>query len=123
MDMSGYDQTSAARYALEWRLRPTPKIDSLGDSRSVPPAETIRRVTPLMRQIGVTRIGEVTPLDRTGIPNFVAVRPLDRGPGISYYNGKGSTRGAAKAGAMMEAIERYSGERCDLPVTYASYRQ
>jgi len=39
---------------------------------------------------------------------------------LSYYNGKGSTPLAAKAGALMEAIERYSGESCDLPVYYGN---
>jgi YcaO-like protein with predicted kinase domain len=55
----------------------------------------------------------VTDLDRVGIPNFMAVRPHDRGPGISYYNGKGTTRADAYAGAMMEAIDRHAGERYD----------
>jgi len=110
-----------SRCAHEWQLNYTPKFSSSGVVRSVPPSSTIRRVAPLMRTIGVTRIAEVTQLDRVGVPNFVAVRPRDLGPGISYYNGKGTTRAAAKAGAMMEAIERYSGERCDLPVSYCTY--
>jgi ribosomal protein S12 methylthiotransferase accessory factor YcaO len=76
-----------------------------------------------MSKIGVTRIAEVTHLDRIGIPNFIAVRPRDRGPGISYYNGKGSTRDAAKAGAMMEAIERFCGEQCDSEVFHCSYHE
>jgi ribosomal protein S12 methylthiotransferase accessory factor len=76
-----------------------------------------------MPSIGVTRVAEVTQLDRVGIPNFMSVRPRDQGPGISYYNGKGITKSAAKAGAMMEAIEHYSGEHCDLPVFYATYRE
>jgi YcaO-like protein with predicted kinase domain len=94
------------------------KYSPHGVVRTVPPAETIRRVTPLMAAIGVTRVGEVTGLDRVGLPNFTAVRPRERGDGISYYNGKGLTRDAARAGALMEAVERYSGEYCDLPVRY-----
>jgi ribosomal protein S12 methylthiotransferase accessory factor len=49
------------------------------------------------------------------------VRPHDLGPGISYYNGKGTTRADAHAGAMMEAIERHAGERYDGPVIAASH--
>src|SRR5919112_2599010 len=105
-----------------WRLRPSPKYASFGVVRTVPPEETIRRVTPLMPVIGVTRVADVTRLDRVGIPNYVAVRPRDVGDGITYYNGKGTTRIAAKAGAMMEAIERYSGERCDLEVFRGTYK-
>jgi ribosomal protein S12 methylthiotransferase accessory factor len=51
----------------------------------------------------------------------MTVRPHDRGPGISYYNGKGTTRADAYAGAMMEAIERHAGERYDGPVIDASH--
>ncbi len=102
-----------------WTLRSSPKYDSYGTVRVVAPSATIRRVTPLLETVGVTRVAEVTGLDRVGIPNFTTVRPRDRGEGISYYNGKGATRDAAHAGALMEAIERYSGELCDLPVFFA----
>jgi ribosomal protein S12 methylthiotransferase accessory factor len=86
----------------------------------VHPARTIECVLPLMDTIGVTRVADVTGLDRVGIPNFTTVRPREKGEGISYYNGKGLTRAAAKASALMEAVERYSCEFCDLPVHYAS---
>jgi ribosomal protein S12 methylthiotransferase accessory factor len=88
--------------------------------RSVPPSRTLQRVLPLLPAIGVTRVADVTGLDRLGVPNFTSVRPRERGEGISYYNGKGLTRTAAKAGAVMEALERASGEHCDLPVHYAT---
>ena len=104
----------------DWHFRPAPKFARCGVVRTVPPTETIRRVMPLMEIIGVTRVAEVTGLDRVGIHNFTSVRPRERGEGISYYNGKGLTRAAAHAGAMMEAIERYSGELCDLPVYYCT---
>ena len=106
-----------------WRLRYSPKHAPFGVVRTIAPSETIRRVTPLMPAVGVTRVAEVTQLDRVGIPNFMSVRPRDLGPGISYYNGKGVTRSAAKAGAMMEAIEHYSAERCEQPVFYETYSQ
>ncbi len=93
-----------------------------GDERT-PLSATIRRITPLMPLVGVTRVAEVTHLDRNGIPNFAAVRPREPRGGISYYSGKGSSRARARVGAMMEAIERFSGERCDLPVVVASYAQ
>lgn len=76
-----------------------------------------------MDAIGVTRTAEVTGLDRVGIPNFISVRPREKSNGISYYNGKGVTKSAAQAGALMEAVERYSGEFCDLPVHYCSRQE
>src|SRR5438477_1298280 len=104
-----------------WELRRAPKYAPHGVVRTVPPAETIRRVTPLLDAIGVTRVAEVTGLDRVWIPNFTAVRPRELGEGISYYNGKGLTRLAAHAGALMEAFERQAAEFCDLPVVYGTF--
>jgi ribosomal protein S12 methylthiotransferase accessory factor YcaO len=99
-----------------WQLRRSPKYAASGVVRVIPPEETIRRVQPLMPRIGVTRVAEVTGLDRVGIPNFTTVRPREADEGISYYNGKGLTREAAHAGALMEAVERYSGESWAGPV-------
>src|SRR2546430_12106626 len=92
-------KASEAQLANHWRLRRAQKYGSHGVVRAVPPAQTIERMMPLMPIVGVTRIAEVTHLDRVGIPNYVSVRPRDV-RGISYYNGKGTTRIAAKAGAM-----------------------
>lgn len=97
------------------RLRPSPKYAAHGVVRVVPPSETIARVLPLCEKIGVTRVADLTGLDRTGIPTFAAVRPREAGRGISYHNGKGLTGSDAKAGALMEALERHTAERRDLP--------
>jgi ribosomal protein S12 methylthiotransferase accessory factor len=98
------------------------KYSGSGVERSVRPGATIRRARAVLDIIGVTKVADVTDLDRVGIPNFMTVRPHDLGPGISYYNGKGTTRADAYAGAMMEAIERHAGERYDGPVIVASHR-
>jgi ribosomal protein S12 methylthiotransferase accessory factor len=64
------------------------KYSSSGVERSVKPNATIRRARAVFDTIGVTKVADVTDLDRVGIPNFMTVRPHERGPGISYYNGK-----------------------------------
>lgn len=97
------------------------KYSSAGVERSVRPRATIRRASAVLDSIGVTGVADVTDLDRVGIPNFMTVRPHDLGPGISYYNGKGTTREQAHAGALMEAVERHAGERHDGPITAASH--
>ena len=101
-------------------LQHDPKYSLEGVERVIPPQQTIERILPLLGVIGVTRVADVTGLDRVGIPNFTTVRPREAGFGISYYNGKGATPAAAKAGALMEALERHTGELCDLPVTRAT---
>ena len=88
------------------------KYAGYGVVRTIPPSQTIRQVLPLMETVGVTRIADITGLDSIGIPNFTTVRPRESGEGISYYTQGRHSRGA-KAGALMEAIERYSGEFCD----------
>lgn len=103
-----------------WTLRSTPKFSAKGVARCVPPESTARRARRILDRIGVTQVSEVTGLDSVGIPNFMTVRPRDLGPGISYYNGKGTTRQDALAGALMEAVERQAGEHCDYVVTLAS---
>jgi hypothetical protein len=79
---------SARNTAEYWRLTRIPKYSAIGVVRSIEPRETIRRARNVMQQAGITRIAEVTGLDRVGIPNFISVRPRDLDPGISYYNGK-----------------------------------
>ncbi|KJC61216.1 hypothetical protein UP10_10125 [Bradyrhizobium sp. LTSPM299] len=97
------------------------KYSAAGVERSVKPAATIRRARAVLDIIGVTKVADVTDLDRIGIPNFTAVRPYDAESGISYYNGKGITRDQAHAGALMEAVERHAAEWYDGPITAASH--
>ncbi|MDD1751333.1 MAG: YcaO-related McrA-glycine thioamidation protein [Methanothrix sp.] len=78
--------------------------------RALPPEETLRRAEAKLPAAGITRVADITNLDRIGIPVFSSIRPMaDRGA-ISVYNGKGATPTEAKVSAMMEGLERYSAE-------------
>jgi ribosomal protein S12 methylthiotransferase accessory factor len=55
----------------------------------------------------MTRLADITGLDRIGIPVFSAVVPRSD-DFISIYSGKGLSRDHALAGALMETIERQS---------------
>jgi ribosomal protein S12 methylthiotransferase accessory factor len=61
---------------------------------------------PLLRdRFGITRVGDTTQLDRTGVPTFCAIVP--KSPDVlGVYNGKGRTLLAARVSAVMEAFER-----------------
>jgi ribosomal protein S12 methylthiotransferase accessory factor len=72
--------------------------------RSVPIAETLANIPALRRRYGITRVGDLTALDRTRIPVTCAVVPTSEP--ITIFNGKGTTREEAIAGAVMEAVER-----------------
>jgi ribosomal protein S12 methylthiotransferase accessory factor len=93
------------------RFQPRIRFEAGSAHRIMTPEETVRRIQPYMRGIGVTRIADTTGLDTLGMHIFSAIRPTDADlDGISVYNGKGLTKAESKAGAMMEAIERYRAE-------------
>jgi ribosomal protein S12 methylthiotransferase accessory factor len=114
---------NAQRGAQHWELEHLLKYSTSGVERSVHPRTTIRRAREVMKAIGVTTVSDITRLDRVGIPNYMTVRPRDKGPGISYYNGKGLTIADAHAGALMEAVERHAGETCLYERRVATFAQ
>ncbi len=68
------------------------------------------RVESKMPAAGITRVADITNLDRIGIPVFSSIRPMAARGAISVYNGKGATAVEARVSAMMEGLERYSAE-------------
>lgn len=96
-----------------------PKRFRRGTHRSVDPAETLARVRPLMARMGITRLGNITGLDRIGIPVAVAVRPNSRS--VSVSQGKGLDLPQAMASALMEAAEGFHAEEIE-PGCRAAYR-
>ena len=89
-----------------------------GTHRALSPAETLERFLPLRREMGITRLANVTGLDVLGIPVYMACRPLSRS--IAVSQGKGTTREEAKVSAFMEAAESYHAERITQPLKLAS---
>jgi thioglycine synthase len=79
---------------------------------------------PICRKIGVTRISDITFMDKLYIPNYSAILPETEDT-FWVYGGKGTTRSYAKASALMEAIERYSSLSSTCPRTFiqGSYLQ
>jgi YcaO-like protein with predicted kinase domain len=91
-----------------------------GTHRTAAPEDTLARVAPVARQIGITRVGNVTGLDCIGIPVTVAVRPNSRS--FSVSQGKGLLLPEALASATMEAIELFHGEHLREHARVASFR-
>jgi ribosomal protein S12 methylthiotransferase accessory factor len=84
--------------------------------RVIPPEETVRRVAAFAARLGVTRVTDITRLDRVGVPVYASVRP-DALPGSLCVNaGKGVRAEEAKAGAYMEAIELALAEYGRTPI-------
>lgn len=78
-----------------------------GTSRVQPAQETLEKVIPISKKIGVTRLADITDMDVLRIPNYSAVLPGTEDY-IWVYSGKGPTKEHAMASALMESIERYS---------------
>jgi thioglycine synthase len=77
-------------------LRSSKKTYSKETQRTVAPEETLRRVEKLLPEAGITRVADITSLDRIGIPVFSSIRPTALNGAVSVYNGKGATPVEAK---------------------------
>ena len=97
-----------------------PKAFWHGTHRIIAPAETLVRCRPFSSQMGITRLGNITGLDRIGIPVAVAVRPNSRS--VSVSQGKGLDLAQAMTSALMEAIEGFHAEEVGDP-RRANYRE
>lgn len=82
------------------------------------PQRTLQQICAVARDAGVTRLADITGLDRLGLPVFQAMRPLSRN--ISVTSGKGLTRAQAQVSALMEAIETWHAERVTMPAMEAT---
>lgn len=90
-----------------------------GTQRVIPPDQTLARVRPHFKSLGLTRLANITGLDRIGIPTILSIRP--NSPFLSVDAGKGFTVEAAMASAAMECVERYHGETAQLTELHGSY--
>lgn len=79
-----------------------------GTHRTDAPTRTLARVKPHMAAMGITRIANLTGLDRLGIPVVGVFRPNSRS--VAVAQGKGLHLDAAKASGLMEAVETFHAE-------------
>ncbi|MEM9593403.1 MAG: YcaO-like family protein [Acidobacteriota bacterium] len=78
----------------------------LGRTRSL--EETEGAVLRIQNRIPISRISDLTPLDRLGLPVYSVTTPLARD--LTTHLGKGMDDAAARVSALMEAVERVSAE-------------
>ena len=92
-----------------------------GTQRTIAPEETFRRVFSEACSLGMTRLGDITGMDRLALPTYCAIVPKSRDI-ISVYTGKGLDRIDAKVGALMEAIERLTALRAQPAIVIGSFK-
>jgi len=89
---------------------PTPLPDRY--ERSGPlPEDALARLMAMRGALGITRIADITGLDRIGVPVVQVVRPFSLSNAVSQ--GKGGTMTQAAISAILEAAEAYFAERVD----------
>ena len=93
-----------------------------GTQRVFDPETTLANTTKLLPKIGVTRIANITDLDRVGIPVFSAIRPSAAAGAISIYSGKGATETNARISAIMESFERCLAEQPEVSVNLSGIK-
>ncbi|MDR3435527.1 YcaO-like family protein [Telmatospirillum sp.] len=89
-----------------------------GTHRLRSPADTLEVIRPHLAAMGITRVANITGLDRVGVPVVAVYRPNARSVVVSQ--GKGADLTAARVSGLMEAIESHHAEHPDLPLRLAS---
>lgn len=77
------------------------------------PVQTWKQAAPLMSGLGITRLTDITRIDRLGLPVWASVRP--RGRVMHVHAGKALRSDDARIGALMEAVEYAAAEPSGSP--------
>lgn len=92
-----------------------------GQHRSSSPEETLATMLPIARKCGVTRVADITGLDKIGVPVTAVMRPNSWT--LSTASGKGLTLKIAEVSGIMEAIELHHAENVELPTLLMPYEE
>lgn len=67
--------------------------------------ESLHQLENVKAKFGISRITEITTLDKIGLPVFAAIRPNAKAGSLAVSSGKSLDRESARLGALCEAIE------------------
>ncbi|WP_262273067.1 YcaO-like family protein [Microvirga yunnanensis] len=108
-------------FRKDWTGGARARSPKVSHARTKTSEDTYAAVRPLMQAAGMTRVADVTGLDRLGIPVVMVARPNSRG--LSVAQGKGADLLSAKVSGVMEALESFHAERLDIPVRLLSWNE
>src|SRR5215813_60929 len=80
-----------------------------------------RDIRNLMCEIGATRLGATTLLDRLGLPTYYCIRPSARHPQAIYSSGKGLTDYQARISSVFESYDRWAAEEPEFQAVATQY--
>ena len=84
--------------------------------RACSASQTVEKLQPLLSRFGITRVANLSGLDRFGLPVVMVCRPNARSSAV--FHGKGLDLASAKAAGLMEAIETWHAEHPDVVLRY-----
>jgi ribosomal protein S12 methylthiotransferase accessory factor len=84
------------------------KVAMPGTDRAWPAEQSLARAKRAAASIGITRLADVTRLDRIGIRTWQAIRPASKT--LTVSQGKGMSDTLAQVSALMESIELWHAE-------------
>lgn len=122
-DIGGLARGKADPQPISFRGREfrSSKVFRCGTHRARDPAKTFQEIKPYLAAAGVTRIADVTGLDRVGVPTTLALRP--NAETMACSSGKGVTLDQANVSGAMEAFELHAAENADVASFRASYKE
>jgi ribosomal protein S12 methylthiotransferase accessory factor len=82
---------------------------------------TLARLLPVLIRYQITRVANITGLDRVGIPVYLAIRPNSRG--LANSLGKGLEASDAKVSAIAESIESWHAEHYSGPARLSRFSE
>src|SRR5580693_3332474 len=82
-----------------------PTVHLSSSLRTTPAHVTLARAKARARSLGITRVTDITRLDRVGVPVYASIRPAAAPGSLCVNAGKGLLPIEAEVGAYMEAIE------------------
>ena len=77
------------------------KVHVRGTERTDTPDNTLERLRDMLPAMGITRVANVTGLDKIGIPVVMACRPNSRS--LSVFQGKGVDLNAARVSGVNDS--------------------
>lgn len=92
--------------------------------RTTPPEVTLARAKARAMSLGISRVTDITRLDRVGLPVYASIRPTALPGSLCVNAGKGLHPIEAEVGAYMEAIEFALAEpgAAKIPIVRATVR-
>lgn len=94
------------------------KCFTVGTHRVCPPEITLDRIREKFSTMGITRLAELTGMDKAGVAVYQAINPTSPTRAISL--GRGITRVLASISAAMRSLEVWHSERMEPTIENAS---